>query len=706
MQTENDRATLSWSYLEGRLQALDAHIVEIQAIGLESDLSDLVRRYLEQCAALDAAWEQDPDEEALPSLLRLRRRFGLSVFDDQVLLLALAPTLDSRFGERVAALKRVYGRTTPDVGLALSLFAATFAERVRCRGAFSPKAALLRNHLLQLDARSAHDGNLLEMGLHLPVRIANLLLENDSVEASLEGFSRLLWPKTDLDDVVLPKRMLGQIMAVAGQYELYLQRRAEWGHQPGGDGGRSIVLLFSGAPGTGKTLMAHALAHYLGRPLLLVDANRLQSARGVEANMDHLLREARLQRAVLLFDDCESLFASRLQGNRDLPTLLAALDAYEGIVLLTTNLPTLLDTALERRITLTLEFDILPPRLREEIWRLHIPPKTPLAADVDLPLLADKYEFSGGHIRNSVVVALNRALARVDEPSPSVTMQDFEESARTQIRHRLKNLADKTLTHLTLEDLILPKEIKAKLYAIIAAVRNRRVIFEEWGFGEKLTTGKGLCVLFRGESGTGKTLAAEILANELAMTLYRVRIPAIVSKYVGETEKNLEKCFREAAAAGAILLFDEADSIFSKRTEVNSANDRYANMEVNLLLQEVERFEGMVILTTNLDAAIDDAFERRLNSKIDFPFPDNKARARIWRHLIPNEAPLGPNVSFDFLGEDFELSGGCIKNAVIRAAYAAAERKSRITMDLLEAAGEQEYREMGKLVPNRRNPWD
>ena len=419
------------------------------------------------------------------------------------------------------------------------------------------------------------------------------------------------------------------------------------------------------------------------------------------------MREARLQRAVLLFDDCELIFASRTQGNRDLPLLLAALDAYEGIVILTTNLPTALDPALDRRVTLQIDFEILPVRLREQIWRIHLPQNVKLAEDVDLHRLADKYEFSGGTIRNSVAVALNRALAECTDSEPVLTMHTLEEAAKTQIRNKIRKLADKTMTTLTLDDLILPKKVKVQINSLIASVRNRRTIFEEWGFGEKITKGRGICALFRGDSGTGKTLSAEIIANELGMTLYRVRIPAIVSKYVGETEKNLEKCFREAAASGALLLFDEADSIFSKRTEVKDSNDRYSNMEVNLLLQEVERFEGVVILTTNLDAAIDDAFERRLNHKIDFPFPEAKYRAKIWKSLLPETAPIADDIDFESLGRDLELSGGCIKNSVVRAAYRAAERNIPIDMNLLEAAGIQEYREMGKLVPNRRtNPWD
>jgi SpoVK/Ycf46/Vps4 family AAA+-type ATPase len=387
---------------------------------------------------------------------------------------------------------------------------------------------------------------------------------------------------------------------------------------------------------------------------------------------------------------------------------LAALDAYEGLAILSTNIPTALDPALDRRVTLQIDFDIPSAPLREKIWRLHIPDQLMLADDVDLPHLAEKYEFAGGTIRNAIAVAMNRALAdaALNGSELVLNMAMLDDAAKTQIRNKIKKLADKTRTTLTLDDLVLPRKLKEQLRSIIAAVRNRRKIFEEWGFGEKLTTGRGLCVLFRGDSGTGKTLSAEIIANELGMTLYRVRIPAIVSKYVGETEKNLEKCFREAAASGALLLFDEADSIFSKRTEVKDANDRYSNMEVNLLLQEVERFQGVVILTTNLDAAIDDAFERRLNHKLDFPFPEARDRARIWKRLLPKQAPLSDDIDFEALGRDFDLAGGNIKNAVIRAAYQAAEHKTQINMDLLEACGLQEYREMGKLVPNRRNPWD
>ena len=686
----------STAYLEARYECLK-QLCEDTA----HKKADATARYLAAVADLDAQ-----ADDSVP-FLQMVREFGLNRFEADVVFFALAPTLDAGFRQKIIAIHQNFALSATDVGLALDLFSAGFAEKVANRRSFLPSAPLQANHLCELQPKMGAESELQEMAIRLPARIVAHILDQET-DLSLEGFSRLIWPETTLDQVMLPDKQLRQILSVVGHYEDCLALKKSWQFEEIGGGGRNIILLFSGPSGTGKTLMSKAIANHLKRPLLLVDAHELRANRGLEDNLDILLREARLRRAVLLFDDCELIFAARSEGNRDLPLLLAALDAYEGLVVLTTNMPGSLDPALDRRVTLHIDFEIPSMKLREQIWRQHLPQQLKLADDVDLKLLAEKYEFAGGTIRNSVVVAMNRALSEASENQGEivVTMAMLEDSAKTQIRNRIKKLADKTLTTLTLDDLVLPKKVKDKIRSLIASVRNRRLIFEEWGFGARITKGRGICALFRGDSGTGKTLSAEIIANELGMTLYRVRIPAIISKYVGETEKNLEKCFREAAASGALLLFDEADSIFSKRTEVKDSNDRYSNMEVNLLLQEVERFEGVVILTTNLDAAIDDAFERRLNHKIDFPFPEPRYRSLIWKRMLPATAPLAKDIDFEILGKDLELSGGCIKNSVVRAAYIAAERSVPIDMDLLEAAGLQEYREMGKLVPQQRNPWD
>jgi SpoVK/Ycf46/Vps4 family AAA+-type ATPase len=203
--------------------------------------------------------------------------------------------------------------------------------------------------------------------------------------------------------------------------------------------------------------------------------------------------------------------------------------------------------------------------------------------------------------------------------------------------------------------------------------------------------------MFDGEPGTGKTLSAEVIAAELGLSLMRVNVANVVSKYIGETEKNLTRVFAEARGAQSILLFDEADSLFSKRVEVKQANDRFANMEVNVLLQLIERYDGLVLLTTNLKTSLDNALERRLSFKINFPFPDATMRATIWRSMLPSSAPMADDIDFEALAQSFELSGGSIKNAVLRAAYRAAATHVPLDMDLFEEAAKRECQAAGKL---------
>jgi SpoVK/Ycf46/Vps4 family AAA+-type ATPase len=248
-----------------------------------------------------------------------------------------------------------------------------------------------------------------------------------------------------------------------------------------------------------------------------------------------------------------------------------------------------------------------------------------------------------------------------------------------------------------IDDLILVDEVKDQVREVIEAVSAQQVVFREWGFGQKFNKGRGLSALFDGEPGTGKTLSAEIIAAELGLNLYRVNVANVVSKYIGETEKNLTRVFAEARSAHSVLLFDEADSLFSKRVEVKHSNDRFANMEVNTLLQLMERYDGLVILTTNLKTSLDTAFERRLSFKVSFPFPEPHIRADLWRQMLPTSAPVQEALDFELLGRSYELSGGSIKNAVLRAAYRAASHRMPLSMTLLDDAAKRECQAAGKL---------
>jgi SpoVK/Ycf46/Vps4 family AAA+-type ATPase len=245
------------------------------------------------------------------------------------------------------------------------------------------------------------------------------------------------------------------------------------------------------------------------------------------------------------------------------------------------------------------------------------------------------------------------------------------------------------------DDIVLPDDQMRQLREIANHSKYRHTVMGEWGFAKKFSLGHGVTALFAGPSGTGKTMAAEVLANELALELYKIDLSGIVSKYIGETEKNLNRIFNAANDSNAILFFDEADALFGKRSEVKDAHDRYANIEIAYLLQKMDEYSGIVILTTNLQKNMDDAFLRRLRFIINFPFPDAKYREKIWLNVFPDSTPVSPDVMFSELAKKIEISGGGIKNISLRAAYLAAEANKDIQLDHLIIASKYELKKKG-----------
>lgn len=249
-------------------------------------------------------------------------------------------------------------------------------------------------------------------------------------------------------------------------------------------------------------------------------------------------------------------------------------------------------------------------------------------------------------------------------------------------------------------DLVLPEEQLEAITELIARIRQRTRVFEEWALGAKVGKGLGTSALFSGPPGTGKTMVAALIARELGLELYQVDLAKVVSKWIGESEKNLATLFDAAEAGHAILLFDEADALFGKRTELKSSNDRYANLETNYLLQRLETFSGICILTSNHESNIDPAFQRRFSLHLRFDLPELEERERIWRAVLTagSAAPLAPDLNFASLARRYELSGGSIRNAALRAAFLAADQESAITMAHLERAARLEYEALGKIA--------
>jgi SpoVK/Ycf46/Vps4 family AAA+-type ATPase len=274
-------------------------------------------------------------------------------------------------------------------------------------------------------------------------------------------------------------------------------------------------------------------------------------------------------------------------------------------------------------------------------------------------------------------------------------------AARTASSSRLSGLARKVPSRYGWTDIVLPVDQILLLQEIVASVRGRPTVLEEWGLGRKLASSRGVSVLFAGPPGTGKTMAAEIIAADLGLDLYKIDLSSIVSKYIGETEKNLERIFAEAESSNAILFFDEADALFGKRSEVRDSHDRYANVEISYLLQRMEAYDGVTILATNLRANLDEAFTRRLQFAVDFPFPEEADRLRIWQTLFPPDVPRTRDLDFKMLSRRFKLAGGNIRNIILSAAYLASANGGILTMEHLLHGTRRELQKMGRLVGDK-----
>jgi SpoVK/Ycf46/Vps4 family AAA+-type ATPase len=294
------------------------------------------------------------------------------------------------------------------------------------------------------------------------------------------------------------------------------------------------------------------------------------------------------------------------------------------------------------------------------------------------------------------------------ERGEMLTRHHLFSAARVHSSPRLTGLARKIQPRYGWQDIVLPGDQMALLREIVATVQGRPQVLEEWGVGRKLASSRGVTILFAGEPGTGKTMGAEIIAAELGLDVYKIDLSTVVSKYIGETEKNLERIFSEAQNSNAILFFDEADAIFGKRSEVKDAHDRYANIEISYLLQRMEMYDGVTILATNLRANLDEAFTRRLHFAVDFPFPEEADRLRIWQTLFPPDVPRDPDLDFGLMARRFKLAGGNIRNIIVSAAYLAAsdrgvgasegDGRGQVTMQHLLHGTRRELQKMGRLV--------
>jgi len=635
------------------------------------------------------------------SLQSLAEMFQLSSFDIDVLLVCLAPELDLKYEKLYAYLQNDVTRKRPTTNLILNLFCYSLDEKLQARARFLPDAPLLHHALIQPASEAAGEATtLLSRALKIDERILNYLLDNDAIDQRIAFCVRVVNPRVDLAEVLLPDKLKQQLAGV-------FKREAE-SLRAGAASGPTVFAL-EGPEGSGKRFVAEALCAAPARELLIADAAGIVSLAAEATSLTaHLFREATLRNSVVFIDQAESLVGDGEKESATRRALFQALPSFNGIVFISSRDAWQSPAPAERLFKFV--FPVPDFVIRKQIWGKAIAECNGLMADrVDLDALADRFSFTAGTIRTVVAEAKRLASTEVGEPR-AIATSDLNQACRSYSSSKLPQLARKIDPLFTWGDIVLPADCLGQLKEICAQVKHRQRVFSDWGFNRKISLGKGLGILFVGPSGTGKTMAAEIIAGELALDLYKIDLSCVVSKYIGETEKNLSRIFAEAEQSNAVLFFDEADAIFGKRSEVKDAHDRYANIEINYLLQKMEEHEGIVILASNFQKNIDEAFTRRLRFIIDFPFPETDYRYRIWKQVFPAASPLEPGIDFDFLAQKLKLSGGSIRNVALGAAFLAAASpatngsengltvpSTRIEMEHIVRAAKREFQKMGRL---------
>jgi hypothetical protein len=602
-----------------------------------------------------------------PALATLSHLFGLNEFEQWVLLLCLAPEMDPALAELYAYVQDHAGRKYVTPHLALSLFGGEGEARLLAHDSFLPDAALRHFALVELAPEPLPAAAEAARPLRLAPRVADYL----------RGVNRLDSQVADLLRPVLAAPLAPTQQELAQRLAQMLQAR-----QPG-----PVVLNLMGGPGVGKEAVAEAVCTWLGLALYRLDAARLPAASPEQRLLWRLMEREAVLSQLAYYVDASALETADAGAAAALHDLVESLD----VLLFVGSAER---WSAEREM---LAVRVPKPAAAEQrlLWQQALA-DIPHQASRYLEAIVQQFDFGARDIVRAVAAAQSQASFRAAGNGATVTAGDLWLACRQQSGPRLDQLAQRIQPVYTWDDIVLPDDLAQHLRELAAQVAHRHQVYERWGFGAQMSRGRGISALFAGPSGTGKTMAAEILADALRLDLYRIDLAGVVSKYIGETEKNLKQVFDAAEQSGAILFFDEADALFGKRTEVKDSHDRYANIEVNYLLQRMEEYRGLAILATNRKSALDRAFLRRLRFLLDFPFPDAPSRRRIWEKVFPAGVPLA-ELDYQALGR-LEIPGGNIRNIALNAAFLAAGEGEPVAMRHVMHAARREYGKIDKML--------
>jgi hypothetical protein len=649
------RYELSLDELRG-LYVTDEQVDRLLAVRASEADDASIAELAAEAEAIDALLGADGSP-----LRALAAELGLGAFERDALLLGLAPEIDLKYETVVAYLNNDVTRKWPTPDLALRAFAV---DRRSARAAMSRGAPLFESGALEPVASDKPLASLAESYRASPIVARQLF--GLPLAAALDGSA-----------VIVDGAALDRIHEELRQR---LLRMAPWLAQRAA----RPLLVLEGDGGSGRLATSACIAALLGRGLLRVDAARLG---GDETALRRIQLVATLeQRGVHLAGWSPAIGeAARALADAGVWPISIAVEADDAW-----------RAGLRGRAILHLEIGIPPAAQRRALWSAQLAREGVHASDAALDEVADRFAVAPGVIADAArAAAANHAL---DAPSAPASPALLMDATKEQLDRGLGKLAVKEACNRGWDDLVLPRATLERVRDIVGAIRFRTRVYAEWGFERHLGHRVGLAALFAGPSGTGKTMTAGIIAADVGLDLYRIELSGVVSKYIGETEKNLDKIFAAARSANAILFFDEADALFGKRSEVKDAHDRYANVEVAYLLQKLESHPGVVILATNLARNLDAAFSRRLHYVVEFPKPDEPQRHQLWLRMLDRATtPLADDVDLDFLAKHFDAPGGDIRTVALDAAFSAAGADRAIEMADLVHAMARQLRKSGRM---------
>ena len=671
-EQNNQFLSVALSWLRARLEAVaqqDPESVLVQNEGFAASRNIRSKRKKERSTEEEQAYtralEQAESMVPSPALLVLRDRFHLSAFETHVLFLCIAMELDTRTATLCAQAQGHPSYEYPTFALAMKLFEKPAWE------VLSPERPLRYWRFLEVIQRG--NQSLIMGPLKADECIVHFVKGLNYMDERLAPF--VIPMELELggqDDS--PNR--GDDAQHSLSQEITKDFVMEW------ETGRRPTVNLVGPDGETKQEMAETVARSLGHRMYRLPIEWLPQQIAEVESVARLWQRESLLLNVGLYVDAQEHEKSG-QGEGHISALNRFISRTRGLLFLATR------DAWSYAHGPMLQYEITKPtsEVQAQTWAQILEPQASNASK----LLASQFSFSLSTIKRLARTTCEQNVAKETNRLDQVWLACLKAA-----QPNLDKLAQRLEAKATWDDLVLPEQETQALRQIVAQVRHRNCVYEEWGFAKKMNRGLGISVVFAGESGTGKTMAAEVIANELCLNLYRIDLSGVVSKYIGETEKNLRRVFDAAEDGGAILFFDEADALFGKRSEVKDSHDRYANIEVNYLLQRLEAYRGLAILATNMKQAMDVAFVRRLRFIVNFPFPDRTERKAIWSHVLPAEVPQ-EGVDVERLSQ-FTLTGGSIHAIALQTAFLAADNGGLVTMPHVLEAIRAELRKQDRPI--------